>query len=75
MPLVRIISSVAGEDFEHHPGDEDVEMSPIRAQQAVAAGWGELVRGAEPETPEAHRAARPETAEGRRARQVRRRIQ
>lgn len=73
MPLVRIISSVAGADFEHHPGDGDVEMSPSRAQEAVAAGWGELVRGVEPEIPEAHRAARPETPEGPRTRQVRRR--
>lgn len=71
MPTVRFVTSVAGVDFEAHTGDE-VEMSPERAQQAVAAGWGELVRGRPVETPEA-RAAAPETPEGARQRRSTRR--
>lgn len=62
MPTVRFVTSVAGVGFEHHTGDE-VEMSPDAARQAVAAGWGELVRGRPAEIPEA-RTARPETPEG-----------
>lgn len=75
MPLVRMTTSVAGVDFEHHAGDE-VEMLPDRAQEAVRNGWGELVRDSAPETPEASPARRgqaPETPEGPRTRQVRRR--
>lgn len=70
MPRVRMSTSVAGEDFAYSAGEE-VDMSPERAQQAVAAGWGELVREV-PATPEG-RATAPETPEGRRARQNSRR--
>lgn len=76
MPLVRMVTSVAGADFEYASGEE-VDLPPDRAQAAVAAGWGELVRGRQPETPEAptRRDAGPETPEGPRSRQVRRRNQ
>jgi hypothetical protein len=60
MPLVRMATSVAGADFAYQAGEE-VAMSPEAAQRAVAAGWGELVRGETPQTPEVA-AAPPETA-------------
>lgn len=62
MPLVRFSTSVAGPDFAYGDGDE-VELPPDKAQQAVAAGWGELVRGRAPETPES-RGRAAETPEG-----------
>lgn len=75
MPLVRMVTSVAGVDFDFHAGDE-VDLPAERAQQAVAAGWGELVRSRAPETPERASEARtgaPETTDRQRTRRVTRR--
>lgn len=61
MPLVRMITSVGCSDLPSQPGEE-VQLSPERAKQVVAAGWGEIVRDHKPETPEG-RTARPETTD------------
>lgn len=75
MPLVRMVTSVAGVDFDFHAGDE-VDLPAERAQQAVAAGWGELVRSRAPETPEraaGGRGSSVETTDRQRTRRVQRR--
>lgn len=52
MPLVRFTTSVAGPDFAYGPGDGEVRVTAERAQEFLHAGWAELVRHDEPETPE-----------------------
>lgn len=51
MPLVRMTTSVACDDLPGVAGEE-VTLPPERAQQVVAAGWGELVREDRAERPE-----------------------
>jgi len=60
MPLVRLTRSVSAADLPGRRGAE-VHLSPARAQQVVANGWGVIVRGEAPESPEA-RATEPEKA-------------
>lgn len=68
MPLVRMLTSIAGSRVSWDLGEE-VEMSPEEAAVYADGVRGELVRGPAVETPEG-RSARMETPEGRR--QVRR---
>lgn len=65
MPLVRMVTSVAGEGFAYRFGEE-ADLSPEQAQRFVAAGWGELVRGLDPDTPEAAGPPMEKAAAGRR---------
>ena len=56
MPTVRVTTSVARSDGDWTPGEH--RMTPEQAQDAVAGGWGELVREERVETPESSRAQR-----------------
>lgn len=59
MPRVRMSTSVAGAGYTAQVGDE-LDLSPEQAAEAVAAGWGEIVRDDALHTPEG-RAAPIET--------------
>ena len=70
MPRVEIRASVASADYVYQEG-ETVEVTGERAAELVKRGYGVLVRGQAPETPES-RSTAPETPEGA-ARRTRRR--
>jgi len=65
MPLVRVTRDVSRPDGSWSAGDE-ARMTPGQAQDAVAGGWGELVREQPPETPEGNRGTRTTIPEWRR---------
>lgn len=56
MPRVRILDSVSGTDVNYVRGDE-VDLPGPTAASWCAEGLAELVRDAEPETPERSEAA------------------
>jgi hypothetical protein len=62
MPLVRMLTSVAGPTVQWHEGDE-VQMSPEDAAVWADGVRGELVRGIRPVAPEQRRRG-VETPEG-----------
>jgi hypothetical protein len=63
VPRVQIRKSVASAEYVYQEG-ETVEVTGERATELVSRGYGELVRGEAPETPETAAVRRPETPEG-----------
>lgn len=52
MPTVRVTRNTALGDGRAYTAGETVDMTGPQVQDAVAGGWGEVVRGDVPETPE-----------------------